>query len=470
MGGTITANKQFNKFPMVAVMLGGSFLAILNQTLLVTAVPPIMNEFGLTESGGQWVTTIFMLVNGIMIPITAFLMETFTSRRLFLFSMSLFVLGTIVCFLSLNFSMLMVGRVIQAAGAGILMPLMMTIFMLIFPYHRRGFAMGMAGLVISFAPAIGPSLSGYLVEIYPWRSVFLIILPLSIIDLILAYFFMENVVKRTFPKVDYLSIALSVFGFGGLLLGFSSVGDNGWDAPIVIWSLTIGIITLTWFIRRQFTLKEPILEFRVLKNRVYTFTMIIGMIAFMMLIAAETVLPMYMQIMAGFTALESGLVILPGALLNGLLSPVTGTIFDKIGARWLLIIGLTIITLTNWLYTDLSTETSLAFLMIVFTIRMMGLSMVMMPATTAGLNVLPDRLIPHGTAMTNTMRQIAASIGTATLVTVMSIAALDTGSSPDGAIHGVNVMFKFATAISFIGLLLALFVRDRDKNKQNTKI
>lgn len=461
---------EFNRWPIVAVLLGGAFLAVLNQTLLITATPLIMEEFDLSENTGQWVTTIFMLVNGIMIPITAFFMETFSTRRLFMTSMITFFLGTIVCAISLNFPMLMVGRVIQATGAGILMPLMMTIFMLIFPVERRGFAMGLSGLVISFAPAIGPSLSGWLTQYFSWRALFYIILPLTIIDLIFGVFLMKNVIKRTFPKVDILSICLSVIGFGGLLYGFSSVGDQGWDNLMVLTSIGIGAVVLTIFVLRQFKLKEPILEFRVFKNKVYTFTTIIGMITFLMLIAAETILPLYMQLMAGFTPLESGIMILPGALLMGLLSPLIGKVFDAIGARKLLIGGLSIMTVTTFFFTNLSEDTSLMYLTVVFAIRMIGISMVMMPSTTAGLNVLPRHLIPHGTAMTNTMRQVAAAIGTATLVTIMSLAAIDTGDteSTAGLIHGVNVMFYVATGITFIGLILSFFVHDKKRSTMTT--
>lgn len=455
--------KTFNKKPIVAILLAGSFLAILNQTLLITATPHIMYEFNLTESSGQWVTTIFMLVNGIMIPITAFLMETYTSRRLFIVSMAIFIFGTAISAISLNFSMLMVGRVVQAIGAGIMMPLMMTIFMLIFPVNKRGYAMGMSGLVISFAPAMGPPLAGWLVEFLPWRSLFYIILPLSIIDLIFAIYFMRDLIPRTFPKVDYLSIVLSMFGFGGLLYGFSSVGNYGWSDTTVVSSLVIGSITLTAFIIRQFKLTQPILEFRVFSYKVYTLTTVIGMVAFMMLIAAETILPIYMQIMAGFSAWESGIMILPGALIMGFLSPFIGKVFDAVGARWLLIIGLSIMTVTTMFFTNLSATTSLTYLTIVFSIRMIGIAMVMMPSTTAGLNTLPKHLIPHGTAMTNTMRQVAASIGTASLVTIMSVTALTPKHAGDmeALIHGVNIAFYVASAITFIALILSFYVKDR---------
>src|SRR5690625_3682205 len=369
--------------------------------------------------------------------------------------MTVFILGCIVCLFSLNFPMLMLGRIIQAAGAGIIMPLMMTVLMLIFAVERRGFAMGMTGLVISFAPALGPSLSGWLIEFLPWRSLFFIILPLAIIDLFVGFFFMKNIITRTFPKVDYMSIILSVFGFGGLLYGFSSVGNYGWSNSAVIFSLVIGTITLTLFIFRQFQLKQPILEFRVFTYKVYTLTTIIGMITFTMLIASETILPIYMQLMADFTAFESGLMILPGALIMGLLSPVIGHIFDLVGARWLLIIGLFIMFVTTILYTNLSTETTLTYLTVVFTIRMVGISMVMMPSTTASLNVLSRQLIPHGTAMTNTMRQIAASIGTATLITIMTLTARESKGifDPNDLIHGVNVSFYVSAGITFVGLV-----------------
>ncbi|WP_077624082.1 DHA2 family efflux MFS transporter permease subunit [Sediminibacillus massiliensis] len=450
-----------NRFPIVAVLIAGAFVAILNQTLMATAIPHIMSDFQISENTAQWLTTIFMLVNGIMIPITAFLIETFTTRKLFLSAMTLFAVGTLICGIAPSFFLLMVGRVIQAAGAGIMLPLMMTVFLTIFPIEKRGAAMGNVGLVISFAPAIGPTLSGWIVETYPWRLMFFIILPIVIIDIIFAYFALKNVTSRTFPKVDILSILLSSLGFGGLLYGFSSAGNSGWDSTQVVVSLAVGAVSLTLFILRQFKLEQPILEFRVFKYKTFTITTAIGMIVFMGLIGSETILPIYMQNMMNYSALESGIMIMPGALLMGFMSPITGRIFDKVGARWLAIIGLTIMTVTTFLFTNLSTETSLVYLTVVFGIRMFGMSMVMMPVTTAGLNQLPLKLIPHGTAMNNTMRQVAASIGTAILVTVMTSAALDAGESATASelIHGVNVAFWVATVLSVVGLLLSLFIK-----------
>lgn len=455
--------QQMNRIPIVTIFLAGAFLAILNQTLLITATPNLMSELHLTENTSQWATTVFLLINGIMIPITAFLMETYTTRHLFLMSMAIFIVGTLVCALSINFPMLMSGRVIQAIGAGIIMPLMMTVFMLIFPIERRGFAMGMSGLVISFAPAIGPALAGWIIDYLPWRALFYFILPLAIIDLILAYFFMKNIIPRTFPKVDLLSIALSTFGFGGLLLGFSTVGDYGWTSPLVLTTVIIGAVTLTLFILRQFKLKDPILEFRVFTYKTFTISTILGMIAFISLIAAEMILPIYMQLMAGYTAFESGLMILPGALIMGFASPIVGKIFDRYGARTLAIVGMSIVVVTTFMYTSLTPTTSLTYITVVFTIRMLGIAMVMMPSTTAGLNVLPKRLIPHGTAMTNTMRQVAASIGTAVLITIMTVTALEPSETIDEAtalVHGVNISFYVATVISIVALVLSFYLKE----------
>lgn len=205
--------------PLIFVLLSGAFITILNQTLLGTALPPIMEDLNLTESTVQWLQSIFMLVNGIMIPVTAFLIERFTTRKLFLTAMSLFAFGTLLAAVAPNFSFLLIGRIFQAAGAGIMMPLLQTIMFLIFPIERRGTAMGMFGLVIAFAPAIGPSLSGWLVDHFPWRSVFYVVLPIAIINIVAAYFLLKNVTEQTNPKVDVFSIILSTLGFGGCCMG-----------------------------------------------------------------------------------------------------------------------------------------------------------------------------------------------------------------------------------------------------------
>lgn len=454
-----SSSVQIRKLPLVAVMIFGSFIAILNQTLLVTAVPSIMYDFGISANTAQWLVTIFMLVNGIMIPITAFLIETFSTRKLFMFAMGGFALGTLLCAIAPNYSVLVIGRIVQAAGAGVMMPLVQTVFFIIFPKEKRGTAMGLFGLVISFAPAIGPVLSGWVVDHFSWRILFYMVLPIALIDLVFAYFILKNVTRLTHPKVDPWSIALSTLGFGGILYGFGMAGSVGWGSLAVIGSLLVGGISLLLFVRRQLKLKQPMLEFRVFRYPIFALTTGISIVVFMSMIGAATILPIYMQDMQHVTALKSGLALLPGAVLMGLMSPVSGRIFDKFGARGLSITGLTIVTVTTLMLTRLAVDTSFLYIAIVYAVRTFGLSLVMTPVTTAGINDLPVQLIPHGTAMSNTMRQVSASIGTALLVTVMTATVTDADAGVAAAIRGVNNAFIVSAVLAAIGMVLTFFVR-----------
>lgn len=464
LGDTQTFDFKKN-IPLLAVLLSGAFITILNQTLLATALPHIMKDFNINQSTVQWLQSIFMLVNGIMIPITAFLIGKFTTRKLFLTAMGTFATGTLIAAFSPNFSFLMVGRVLQGAGAGIMMPLLQTIMFLIFPISQRGKAMGMFGLVIAFAPAIGPSLSGYLVDNFPWRSVFYVVIPIAVVIIIAAYFLLKNITEQTNPRMDYMSIVLSTLGFGGILYGFSVAGNLGWLSPNVIISLTVGAVTLFLFITRQLKLEEPILEFRVFKYGVFSLATGLGMIVFASMIATTIILPLFMQNLLGFNALHSGLMLLPGALVMGVMNPVTGTLFDKYGAKWLLRTGFAILTVTTFLFANLSQDTTFTYLAVLNAIRMVGIAMVMMPSTTLGLNQLPNHLISHGTAMNNTFRQISGAVGTAVLVTITITAA--SGNSVAGEIHGVNIAFLVAGCIAAFGLLLSFAIRDPKSKEQS---
>ncbi len=473
--------QEINRKLIVSVLLVSAFVAILNQTLLNTALPNIMNDLNITANTAQWLMTGFMLVNGVMIPVTAFLIGKFTTRRLFFIAMGLFTAGTLIAVVAPNFSVLLMGRLVQAGGAGIMMPLMQTVFLMIFPVEKRGTVMGIAGLVIAFGPAIGPTLSGYLVEHYSWRSPFLVVLPIAVLSILFGMFALKNVTKQTNPTIDILSILLSTLGFGGLLYGLSDAGNDGWDAPQVYISVIIGAIALFMFIWRQFKLETPILEFRVFKYGIFAIASTTTMIVMMAMLGAELLLPIYMQNMRGFTAFESGLLLLPGAIVMGIMSPITGRIFDKFGARWLAMIGLTIVAVTTYQFTNLTADTAYTFILIIYAIRMMGIAMVMMPVSTAGLNQLPKSLIPHGTAMNNTMRTIAGSMGTAMLVTVMtntsknfdpdmsqyageSSAQVKQQIMSDAMIHGINMAFLVATGIAIAGIILSFFLKRTDPN------
>ncbi|KMK77729.1 DHA2 family efflux MFS transporter permease subunit [Alkalihalobacillus pseudalcaliphilus] len=453
---------EIHRPTVVALLLAGSFIAILNQTLMITAIPPIIDEMGVSPNSAQWLTTVFMLVNGIMIPISAFLIERFTTRQLFMTAMSIFASGTLVAGIAPSFELLLVGRVIQSMGAGVMLPLMTTVFLLIFPMNKRGSVMGLIGLVISFAPAIGPALSGWVTGHFSWRMLFFIIFPIAVIDIIIAHFALKNVTEVKKTKLDIASVILSSFGFGGLLYGVTNAGNFGWLAPITVITLAVGAISLTLFIKRQLQLKYPMLEFRVFKYAIFPFSVFIGSITFMSLIGVETLIPLYMQNMREFTAFEAGLAMLPGALITGLLAPIIGRIFDKVGAKWLVLPGLIIITSATVPFILIDTQTTFAYITVLYSIRMLGLVLIMMPIQTAALNQLPKRLIPHGAAVDGTMRMTAASVGTAVLVTVMtSVGTMaeqrGTIASPD--IFGVNISFTVIAILALSTLVSYFFIK-----------
>lgn len=267
-----------------------------------------------------------------------------------------------------------------------------------------------------------------------------------------------NVTKQTFPKVDILSIVLSTLGFGGLLYGFSTAGSSGWHSAEVLLSIVLGAAILTWFILRQLKLDTPILEFRIFKEKIFTLTTVLGMTVFLAMIGGAVILPLLMQDMLGFSPMQSGLAILPGALIMGVMNPVTGRLFDRFGAKWLSLIGLLLITVTTFMLAVLNSETTFTYIASVQAVRMLGIAMVMMPVTTAGLNQLSSEMLPHGTAMNNTLRQMAGAIGTALLVTIMTSSAIPE-EGVNGVIHGVNVAFSVAGIIAAVGLVLTFFIK-----------
>ncbi len=402
-----------NRGKIIAAMMLGAFVAILNQTLLNVAIPHIMNDLNVSANTVQWLSTGYMLTNGIFIPITAFLIAKLGTRKLLIFSISAFTIGSIICSISTTFSLLMLGRVVQAAGAGVIMPLLMTVFLTIFPPDKRGSAMGLMGVAMIFAPAIGPTLSGWLIGHYSWRILFDIVIPFGIIDLILAFAWMKDVTKVTNPKFDTAGFIFSAIGLGFLLYGFSEAGNNGWDSMVVIISLAIGVIGLILFTWRELTTDKPMLELRVFKYDIFALTTIISMVINMAMFAAMILLPIYLQNIRGFTALESGLLMLPGAIIMGIMSPISGWLFDRMGARPLALFGLIITVVTTWQFTQLTMQTTYSHIMLLYVMRMFGMSFLMMTVMTEGMNQLPLKLTSHGTAASNTARTVAGSIGTA---------------------------------------------------------
>lgn len=470
--------KPYNRSLLVVVLLIGTFCTVLNQTLLTTAFPALMKAFDISASSVQWLTTGFLLVNGIMIPISAWLINKFSSKKLYLSAMTIFLIGTITCFVAPNFSTLLIGRLIQAAGVGISMPLLQNIMLSIFPPEKRGSAMGMAGIVIGLAPALGPTLSGWIIDHYTWRDLFGMVIPIVILVLVLATFLMKSVIQLSNPSIDILSALLSTIGFGSLLYGFSSVGNDGWGSVKVIGFLVVGVIVIGLFVWRQLHLEHPFLELRVFKSPIFTIAAILSGVVNMAMVGAEMVLPLYIQNIRGESAFHSGLMLLPGALVMGLMMPITGSIFDKYGAKRLAISGMLILTAATLPFAFLTSETPIAMIVILYAMRMFGISMVMMPVTTSGMNALPMNLISHGTAVNNTFRQVASSIGTAILISVLT--NVTKGNLPaahllktlpltyknqaiSATLSGYHAAFYVAVIFGVIGFIITFFLKANTK-------
>ncbi|PED05952.1 MFS transporter [Bacillus pseudomycoides] len=472
---TKTVPNSIKKGPIMFIMILGAFLATLNQTLMSVATPELMVEFKISATTAQWLTTGYMLVNGVLIPITAYLMQRFTTRELFQTSMFIFLAGTIVSAVATGFPVLLTGRMIQAAGAGVIMPLLTHVILTIFPREKRGAAMGMVGLAVIFAPAIGPTIAGYILENYKWETMFYGMIPFAVLVIVLGFIYLRNVSDRIKTKFNILSVILSTIGFGALIYGFSQAGSLGWSNIEVLSTIAVGILALALFSWKELRSQNPLLDLRVFKYNMFSLTTIINIAVTMVMYADMMLLPLYLQNMRGYTAIESGFLLLPGALVMGFLMPVTGKLFDRFGAKWLAIIGMTITIITTMGFINLTDSTSYTYLILMSTGRRIGMALMMMPIQTVGLNQLPQRLHAHGTAISNTIRQVAGAVGTSLLVTVMTDRTkshlqdmIPTAAAKgltqrelvtEASIQGINDAYLVIIGIGIIGLLLSFFIK-----------
>jgi len=473
---------------MIAILFIGAFVSFLNNSLLNVALPSIMVDLKIADySTVQWLATGYMLVSGVLIPASAFLLTRFSNRSLFITSMAIFTLGTALAAFAPNFGALLAGRMIQAAGSSVMGPLLMNIMLISFPREKRGAVMGLFGLVMITAPAIGPTLSGYIVEYYDWRLLFEMILPLAVISLLLAIWKSQNIMPQNKnAELDYLSVVLSCIGFGGLLYGFSAASSDGWTDSIVLTTLIAGGIALIIFIARQLKMEKPLLDLRVYKYPMFALSSVISIVNAVAMFSGMILTPAYVQNVRGISPLDSGLMMLPGAIIMGIMSPITGKLFDKFGPRILSVLGLSITAVSTYMLANLQIDSSYAHIITIYSLRMLGMAMVMMPIMTNGLNQLPTRLNPHGTAINNTTQQVAGSIGTAILVTIMNsvtkteaenlMKGIDPASLTDAAttaaltqqalLSGIQYSFYVAFGVNIVALILALFVKRVDTSSE----
>lgn len=460
---------------MLVILVTGAFLTVLNQTLVAPALPTIMREFQIDATTGQWLTTGFMLVNAIMIPITAFMQERFSIRSLFVFAMLIFATGSALCGWGPYFQVLLAGRMIQAIGAGVMMPMSMAVMLVSFPLERRGSAMGIIGTVFACAPAIGPCLSGFMVAYFGWHIMFWGVSSFSLIVCIIGFSMMEKKLPEGANKVhlDISSVLFSTFGLACLLYGLSVFGSSGlniFDGIMIV----AGIALVCIFCYRQNRLEHPMLQVSILKCRDFTIATTVGMIAQASVVVSGVLIPIYVQTILGYNSIVSGLTILPGSVISAFLSPIAGKWYDKHGPRKIIIVGLTMLLFANLLFGFLQLDGSPVFVTFIFIIRQIGIAMSNMTSTTWGMSALDDSLAPHASGVNNTLRTVAASLGTAIVVSVSAMVQSQVSSAQEpmqAMLTGINVAYLVLSAVILFALILAIiFIKDIRPNQQHEDV
>ncbi|MCF8567864.1 DHA2 family efflux MFS transporter permease subunit [Alicyclobacillus tolerans] len=405
------------------IILAGAFMAVLDTSVVNVAIPKLETDLSASTDQIQWVLTGYMLVQGIVVPISGWLTDRFGAKRLFIFSLITFTAGSALCGMAWNLDSMIFFRILQAAGGGFMMPVANAMIFRIFPPDRRGTIMGIFGITIMAAPAFGPALGGYFVQYASWRLIFYINVPIGIAASIMAIFLLHDFSHEAKNKLDTLGFVLSTAGFFSLLFGFSNVSQYGWGSLWVYPYIFLGSALLILLIANELLIKNPVIQLRVLGSYMFTMSLVITSVVQVALFVGIFLLPLYLQNIMGFTALRTGLFLTPAALASAVMMPISGKLFDKIGARPLGLVGLAIVTLSTYGFSKMGLNTSNAVIQTLYITRSMGMSMVMMPIMTAGMNTLPIQLVSQASAMSNTIRMVAASLGTAVLTSYMTTRA-----------------------------------------------
>ena len=461
---------------IINLLLISAFVVILNETVMGVAVPHLMKDLGITALAAQWLTTAFLLTMAVVIPTTGFLIQRISTRRLYIIAMGLFVAGTAVAAIAPGFEVLLIGRIIQASGTAIMLPLLMTTVMRLEPHETLGRRMGNISIVIAVAPAIGPTISGLILNGLSWRFLFIFVLPIAITMLIIGGRRMRNIGETSKAPLDIFSVILSAFGFGGVVFGLSSLGELGGasgegNASLLFVPLIVGAFALGAFIWRQIILQSSeraLLNLNTFRTPTFTVSVIMFIICMMGMFGALILLPLYMQNVLGLSVLNSGLLLLPGGLAMGLLAPFVGRAYDKVGPRPLLLIGATLTAAALWgLAFSLNVNSSWVVLLIGHITFSIGLAFIFTPLFTSSLGSLPKHLYSFGSATVSTMQQVAAAAGTALFVAIMSgiaATALSNGASiAEGFAEGIHTALLLSAAISSFAIVTAFFIKKAKK-------
>ncbi|HLS15697.1 MAG TPA: MDR family MFS transporter [Beutenbergiaceae bacterium] len=456
---------------VIGVLLVAAFVMILNETIMSVAIPRLMVEFAVSAATAQWLTTAFMLTMAVVIPTTGLILTRFSTRKVFIGAMSMFTAGTLLAALAPVFGVLVAARVIQASGTAVMLPLLMTTVLTFVPVSRRGRTMGLISIVIAVAPAIGPTFSGFILANLSWRWMFLTVLPIAVTALLIGAALVKNITTPKSTPFDVLSILLSAVTFGSLIYGLSSIGESteGTAAIPPALPLGVGAVTLVLFVWRQLLLQRT--DAALLNLRPFTFRPFAVGISMMLitmgaLFGTLILLPIYLQNVMGLTTLETGLVLFPGGLTMGLIAPLVGRLFDKVGPRPLVIPGSMVVASALGLMTLLSATTPTWQVVANHMLLSIGLGLLMTPLMTSSLGSLPQALYSHGSAIMNTLQQLAAAAGTALFITLMSVhsaAGLQSGMSEVAAqASGVHQAFLWGSGLALVAVAFSFLVRRAD--------
>ncbi|MBD8065473.1 multidrug efflux MFS transporter [Devosia sp. PTR5] len=453
---------------VIGILLVSTFVVFLNETIMSVAIPHLMNDLGVTASAAQWLTTAFLLTMAVVIPVTGFLLQRMNTRPMFMIAMSVFSLGTLACALAPGLELLIAGRVVQAVGTAIMMPLLMTTVMTLVPAEGRGKTMGNISIVMSVAPAVGPTIGGFILAHYDWRFMFFFTLPIALGTLVLGALRIRNVSSPRFAPLDILSVILSAIAFGGLVYGLSSLGEGaGHGAVIPAWlPIVVGLVVMSIFIARQFGLArqdKALLDLRTLGHRNYTMALITMAIAMVALLGSSILLPIYTQNVLGLGTLQTGMILLPGGLLMGFLGPVVGRLFDRVGPRPLLVPGVVAVSAVMWALTLVSPQTPVWAVVVGHVVLSVGLAFTFTPLFTSSMSSVPAPLYSHASAILGSVQQVAGAAGIALFVAVMSLrsaaAASEGLEGVEALAAGIRSGFLCGAIISLLMVVAAFFVR-----------
>ncbi|MEC5167656.1 DHA2 family efflux MFS transporter permease subunit [Glaciihabitans sp. GrIS 2.15] len=453
---------------VIFLLLISVFVMILNETIMGVALPTLTKDLGITPSAAQWLTAAFLLTMAVIIPVTGFLLQRFNTRPLFIAAMGLFSLGTLIAAVAPGFEILLLARIVQASGTAIMFPLLMTTVMNLVPAATRGQMMGNISIVISVAPAIGPTISGLILSVLDWRFMFILVLPIALAALVVGARLIANVTEPRPTRIDVPSVILSALGFGGVVFGLSTLGTA--TTALESWlPLTIGVIALAVFVLRQIRLQRrdrALLDLRTFVSRDFTFSIVMFAISMMTMFGTIVLLPFYLVSVLHVPVITVGLLLLPGGLTMGLLAPLVGRIYDRVGPTVLLIVGSSIVSADLWAMTMLDENSSFLWVLAAHVALSIGLALLFTPLFTASLGSLKPALYSHGSAIVGTVQQLAGAAGTALFVTVMSAqaATLTTaGASQESATAaGIRIAFTYGAVISLFAIPAAFFVRKQN--------